>query len=340
MLATQNIAIRNMDTVPVKTTRVPRLVNVITNYRAYHQDVQFMPDGSIVTVGHSNVINFYAKNGDMLTYCLDLSSDYPVGQFRTKGINCLGVSPDGSKLAIGIASGDMLVYDISLRASSGFTRIFKFDHLTLDPESKTNVSGYTNRTVNAVCWSQDGNFLYVGGAHYVYKLDNSGSVVTVFNLTLRDNVSVQTIKVSSDRVIVGTWDGAVYLFDHSGNKLMEDRVDCWVRAIGIDEQSNCFYTCVGNERKPTPLLTMYNLETGSIINQIRSRCGSWVRSIAVSHSHIYLACNDDLVYVYTKDMEFVRTLYGEFCHCESVEISPDGSKLLAYDSSKVSVMDL
>ncbi len=339
MLATQNIAI-NMDTVPVKTTRVPRLVNVITNYRAYHQDVQFIPDGSIVTVGHSNVINFYAKNGDMLSYCLDLSSDYPVGQFRTKGINCLAISPDGSKISIGISSGDMLVYDISLRASSGFTKIFKFDHLTHDPKFKTDLTGYTNKSVNAVCWSLDGNFLYVGGAHYVYKLDISGNIVNIFNLTLRDNVSVQTIKVSFDRVIVGTWDGVVYLFDHSGNKLMEDRVDCWVRAIGIDEQSNCFYTCVGNERNSTPVLTMYNLETGAIIIQTRTMCKSWVQSIAVSHSHIYLACNDDLVYVYTKDMEFVRTLYGDFCHCDGVEISPDGSKLLVYDSSKVSVMDL
>ncbi len=336
MLATQNISI-NMDTVPVKTTRVPRLVNVITDYSAYHQDVQFMPDGSIVTVGHSNIINFYAKNGDIFPYCIGMSLG---GQFRTTGINCLGVSPDGSKLAIGIADGCMDVYDISLRASSGFTMVFEFDHLTHDPESKTNVSGYTNKSVNAVCWSLDGNFLYVGGAHYVYKLDNSGSIVTIFNLTLRDNVSVQTIKVSSNRVIVGTWDGAVYLFDHSGNKLMEDRVDCWVRAIGIDEQSNCFYTCVGNERESTPILTMYNLETGAIIDQTKSKCRSWVQSIAVSHSHIYLACNDDMLYVYTKDLKFVRTLYGDFCHCDGVEISHDGTKLLAYDSSKVSVMDL
>lgn len=316
--------------VPVSTTRTGKSTKIQTN-GAYYQAVKFTSD-CFVVVGWNNKISFYSSTETKVSEH-DISRYYPKnGSFPVR-VNCMDISPDYTTLAIGGTDGLVHVFNIS---SGSFTHLFTFDHMIHEPNSKI-INSYTNKTVESVCWTKDSRYLYVGGGHYVYKVKMDRQIDRVFTLIKTDNVNVNTIKVSKDRVVIGTWNNYLYIFDHDGNIFAQEHLCCFVRAIGISEDSNIFYVSVGN--KPNPVLIKYNLESGAMINMVSTKSESWINSIAVHGDLIYLASNDNAVYRYSKDViEYIGHDYFGFYHTKGVEVSPDGTKLIAFDHLNLKVI--
>lgn len=311
--------------VPIKNN-----LATITNHNAYYQAVKFTSDG-FVTVGWNNKVSFYYESGQLVSEH-DITSYYPKYKFSPK-VKCMDISPDYTNLAIGGTDGMVHVFDIK---PGSFTYKFTFNHLEFHSSSKT-LDGYTNKTVESICWTRDSRYLYVGGAHYVYKVGMDNQISQVFTLTKGDNVQVNIIKVSIDRVVIGTWNHYLYVFDHDGNKLSQERLHCFVKAIGLSEDSNIFYVSVGNYYNP--LLIKYSLESGAMIRRVSTKSSSWINSIAVYGNSVYLASNDNLIYEYSKDgLEYINQNYYGFCHTEGVEVSPDRKRLIAFDNYKVQII--
>ena len=286
-----------------------------------------------VAVGWNNKVTFYSGTGSIVVEH-DISSFYPKIRQYPDRVNCMDISPDNTTLALGGSDGLVHVFDIR---TNSFTYLFTFDHMTHNPMSKT-VLDYTNKTVESVCWSKDSRYLYVGGAHYVYKVGMDNQIAQILYLTKTANSQVNTINVTTDRVIVGTWDHYLYVFDQDGTKLAQERMCSFVKAIGISEDTNTFYVSVRNLMNSA--LIKYNLETGAMINSVSTKSESWINAIAVHGDSVYLASNDNAVYRYSKDdMEYVGTKYYGFCHAEGIEVSADGTKLIAFDRSTIQVIN-
>ncbi len=301
---------------------------IIENHKAFYQSVKFTSDG-FVTIGWNNKVSFYSESGRLISEN-DITQYYPKKSDWPPRVKCMDVSPDSTTLAFAGSDGLVHVFDIG---SNSFTHKFTFNHMIHDPSSKT-IDGYTNVNVESVCWSKDCQYLYVGVAHYVYKVGMDNSIAQILTLVKSNNSQVNTIKISTDRIIIGTWDKYLYVFDHDGNKLAQERMSCFVKAIGISEDTKTFYVSIGNDRNV--LLIKYNLESGAMIDTVVIKSTSWVNGIVVKGDSVYLASNDDAIYQYSIDsLEYITHKYYGFCHAEGIEVSYDGSKLITFDCYKV-----
>jgi WD40 repeat protein len=121
-----------------------RLLPSDTDYRALTRWLAFDRTGRLVTASYDGVVRLYAANKYMA----------PIARFERKGSQPFSVafSPDGMRVAVGYY--DRL--DVSVLSGSNLTRLFTADTSDIP----------TSYSMWAVAWSQDGRFLYAGGAWF------------------------------------------------------------------------------------------------------------------------------------------------------------------------------
>ncbi len=278
---------------------------------------------SFVSVDYSYILRFYTNS--IQEFCINLSNLYPdIGRMFPYKIESIDFF-DQYTFAIGGTDGLVHVFRYD---ESNAIKLFTFNYLDHLDRGVTNSD--KGAWINSIKFMPNGSLL-IGTSVYVFKINLSNQLEQIIELDKKENESVQVIKYHDNRIIVGTWGGNLYLFDDSGNRIMKDIHSCFVKAMEIDPYENAFYICVGNSTNP--VLTKYNLETGAIVQIIRTTSRSWINCIFVTPTHIYLGSNDDIIYEYSKDLVLDKTMHFGFCHCEHILISHND--IIACDSSKI-----
>lgn len=118
-----------------------------TRYGDYSEGGEFDRSGRLVTTSYDGFVRLYAAD----------RFDAPIARFETKGHRPYSVafSPDGTRVAVGYED----INKVSVLSGTDLKELFKPD-----------TTGIPNVGLNGVGWSDDGRFLFAGGAWWIGNL--------------------------------------------------------------------------------------------------------------------------------------------------------------------------
>ncbi len=218
---------------------------------------------------------------------------------HSRYVQALAWSPDNAKIATASGDGTVQVWN----ATSGASLYTYSGHQNQNQ----------NASVNAVAWSQDGNFIYSAATDVQVWSATDGT--KQFTYTGHSDNTIHCLALSPDGKYIasGSDDSTVQVWDaRSGTHYVTHSANASVRSLAWSPDG----TRIASTQND--LVEVWNSSSGNTLNTYKGHSGNNVNALAWSHNGKHVASGSDDKTVQVWDASSLSASYTYYGHAQSV----------------------
>lgn len=216
---------------------------------------------------------------------------------HSRFVAALAWSPDGSQIATASGDGTVQVWNATTGAA-----IYTY-------------TGHQNQntSVNAVAWSQDGNFIYSAATDV--QVWSAADGTKQFTYTGHSNNTIHCLALSPDGKYIasGSDDQTVQVWDaRSGTHYVTHSANASVRSLAWSPDGTRIVSTQND------LVEVWNSSSGNTVNTYKGHSGNNVNAVAWSHNGKHVASGSDDKTVQVWDASSLSASYTYYGHAQAV----------------------